>query len=482
LHITLKNIFILSIGEFKSNQEMIIDYFVQTIPSELFREFSEYLKDYGLFCLLNTTKKFQMIKYESRKIVLQNYRDVTIFLGSSEFRRTIYQKIQDPLLQLKIIYSSHDLTNILQIPSCELSLEIAESLDEVPDWIECLKNRGAIELFQNDKITHFDGLSSSMMKLSLVSFSALKNLSGLQNLLELSICRSLVLEDVSCLSKLKKLKLDACPNIKDVSCLGNIYDLSIIFCNGIKDINGLNNNFRLTIKSCPQLNDTSIKFQAVHLTTDLVITSPESFNLTKLRHFYLVDQFYQKCPLFWFEHLHTLSISKADYLTDVRGLYQVHTVIISQCKALEYLFGLGNNKHVKISHCNLVKNFQPLKTVFRVIIESCSGFTESSHLSNVFHLSVIHCWNLRNVLGFAVIHHLELKLCPQLEILKPIGKVPVVEIFSCLRMKINWEEVENEKLVFWKTELSAMDRKIASNCYLLIDDQKLETITLLRKT
>jgi hypothetical protein len=269
---------------------------------------------------------------------------------------------------------------------------------------------------------------------------------------------------------------------RDVSSLGNIYNLSIIGCTGIKDIDGLKNNFQLTIKSCPQLNYTLIKFQAVHLTTDLVITSPESLNLTKLRHFYLVGQIHHKCPLFWFGHLHTLSLSKADHLTDVHGLSQVHTVIISHLKALEHLSGLGNNKYVKISHCNMIKDFQPLKTVFRVIIESCSGFTESSHLSNVYHLSVIHCWNLRNVLGFTAVHHLELKLCPQLEILKTIEKVPIVEIFSCLRMKINWETVGNEKLVFWNAELSAVDRKIASNRYLLIDDQKLETITLLRKT
>jgi hypothetical protein len=440
------------------------------------------LKDYGLFCLLNTTKKFQMIKYESRKIVLQNYRDVTILLASPEFRRAIYQKIQDPRFQLKIIYSSDDLTNILQISSCELRLETAEGLHEIPDWIQCLKNRRAIELRHNDKITHFDGLSSTVVKLSLVSFSALKNLNGLQNLSELRICRSALVEDVSCLFKLKKLVLEVCPNIKDVNSLGNVYDLSIIGCSGIKDVAGLKNNFRLTIKHCPQLSCVPIQFQAVHFTTDLIITSPESFNLTKLRHCSLVEQINNKhLPLTFFEHLHTVSLSDNNQLTDVVGLCQVHSVIITHCNALQDLSGLGNNKFVKIADCLAVKDFQPLKNIFRVVIENCSGFSDSSHVSNVYHLSVMHCVNLRDVSGFTAVHHLELKYCPQLGILKAIGKVPVVELFSCLRMKIDWEEVENEKLVFSKTALSVADRKIASTCYLLIDDRKLETITLLRK-
>jgi hypothetical protein len=150
---------------------MLIDYFVQIIPSELFREISEYLKDYGLFCLLNTAKKFQTIKYELRKIVLESCRDVTVFLGSPEFRRDIYDKIQDPRLQLKIVDSSNELTKILQIPFCELSLEMARSLHEVPNWIEYLNNRRALELVDNEEITHFDGLSSTVVKLSLVSFT-----------------------------------------------------------------------------------------------------------------------------------------------------------------------------------------------------------------------------------------------------------------------------------------------------------------------
>jgi hypothetical protein len=464
-------------------EKMLIDYFVQIIPSELFREISEYLKEYGLFCLLNTTKKFQTIKYECRKIVLQNW-ETSPFLGSPGFRKNIYDKIQDPRLQLKISSSCCELSKsklleVLQIPSCELWLEIGEDLHEVPNWIEYLKNRRAVELRYNDKITHFDGLSSTMVKLSLVSFTVLTNLNGFQNLSELSLRRSAAVEDVSCLFNLKKLNLEGCPKITDVSSLGNIYNLSIIGCTGIKDIDGLKNNFRLTVLYCRQLNKIPIRFQAVHVMTDLVLTSPESLNLKKLLHFHLVRQ--HSCLLDCFGHLHTFSISATDKLTHVNGLSQVHTVIISQCRALEDLSGLGNNKVVKIASCSAVKDFQPLKNIFRVIIEDCWYFSESSHLSIVYHLSVTHCRNVCDVLGFAAVHHLELKSCLYLGILKAIEKVPVVEIFSCPEITINWAEVENEKIVLLKKELSSLDRTTASVRYLLIDDKRLETTTLLRK-
>jgi hypothetical protein len=377
---------------------MLIDYFVRIIPSELFREISEYLKEYGLFCLFNTTKKLKTIKYESRKIVLRTDWEISVFLASPGFRQIIYEKIKDPRFQLKITSSSPELNkNILQIPSCELWLQIAEDLHEVPDWIECLKNRKTFELRYNDKITHFDGISSTVIKLSLVSFSALKNLNGLQNLSELRLCRSALVEDVSCLSKLKKLVLEVCPNIKDVSNLGNVYDLSIIGCTGIKDIDGLKNNFRLTVLFCRQLNNIPISFQAVHVTTDLAITSPKAFNLGKLLHFHLFR--HHSCLLDCFGRLHTLSISTSNKLTHVNSLSQVHTVIISECRALQELSGLGNNKYVKIASCSAVKDFQPLKNIFRVIIEDCWGFSDSFHVSNVYHLSVMHCTNIRDVSG-----------------------------------------------------------------------------------
>jgi hypothetical protein len=191
-------------------------------------------------------------------------------------------------------------------------------------------------------------------------------------------------------------------------------------------------------------------------------TIPESFNFQKLRHCYLFNQInHKQLPLLLFGHLYTVSLSNTHGLTDVFGFRQVHTVIIAYCNELHDLSGLGNNKYVKIAHRSEVKDFQPLKTVFRVIIEGCSGYTESSHLSNVYHLSVIRCLNLRNVLGFAAVHHLELRHCPQLQISTPIGKVPIVEMFSFKGMKIDWEAAGNEKLVFWKTKLSAVDREIA---------------------
>jgi hypothetical protein len=302
---------------------------------------------------LNTSlEHFQQWKRQSQIIVL-SLPDAVTFYTSISFRERIFQLIENPRLQLDLMFSCEDQ---FFYPSHQY---VKVDLKQFDNKVRKVHFDGIGEY---QEIIPFPGLTADEIYLSDYSVSDMSYWSNIKNIT--FTCRN---------ENFKKLIFDLSPLVNtehgtfrfprcvNYHCLANLKSLEIVDCDSITDVQCFQNIPVLTLRRCPGITDVSSLGKATKL------------NLSYCKN--LID-------VSALGNVHTLDLSFCDKVTDVSALSGVHTLKLNGFNGTD-LSGLKSVKDLDICGAQFISNVSVLSSVEVLNIENCPNIVDISGLSSL---------------------------------------------------------------------------------------------------
>jgi hypothetical protein len=86
--------------------------------------------------------------------------------------------------------------------------------------------------------------------------------------------------------------------------------------------------------------------------------------------------------------VHTLNLSKCNYISDVSSLGSVHTLDLSGCKNVSDVSSLGSVHTLTLEYCENITDVSMLSSVHRLDLVGCKNITDIGYLINVKKLKI----------------------------------------------------------------------------------------------
>ena len=465
---------------------------LESIPTSLFLFLQTFLPRSAYIHLMNTSKDFSLIKFETIEYCL-NLELTKEFFLDQDFQQKVLEKIKRPR-QLVLWYTfcsktMNDFSTILTLRfSVDHHLQCAS---------ESMIPRGNVRNLC-DEFYRLKSCCSILQMLPTISRAHRIELAFCQNIVDLSCMKNCLevklvncprITNVSCLNKANCVSLINCSKISDVSKLGNVYNLTLLNCPEVADISGLTNNTYLAIGGCPKIADYSaiagVKYLALYdpnIPNELpdfknvrklslssferfekrLLSIPSSVSEVKLHYCRLVPD-----PHF-LSHLQSVEISNCYDITQVRSLGNVASLKLVSCFRLHSLEGLGSNREVVVEECIEIEDFSPLNSIPSVSILNCPGFVNGNDVRDCQHLTIENS-KIDDVSMFCHLRSLKLMLCDEVSSLIGLSHVPVLLFDSCRNIRDVSPLTNNQKLVFQGSSASIRNLDILRGHYIAED-------------
>jgi hypothetical protein len=470
---------------------------IELLPSHVFYHIREYSSHIDYLNFMNINKRqFRSIKHDTVYYSFNNTFS-KMFVESFPFRNLIYERIRDSAMQVGL--------TIEHLPTSELALPNLRKLN----ILDCSDKRirsndineiSYLRLAKNDTLTVLTGLKS-IIKLCLVGFNMLNDvsslsflkglelrecgkisdLSSLSNLIKLTVshCYNITNDCIPYLRKIRFLTFISCPSIRNISSLVDVYELKIITCSNVEFSDFISNNIKLTIFNCHQLlncyqlrnvkninisnclrcmegpdlrsNCTTVTLENLpSLGVGELKIFPKNLQNLYLNNIHIAPELEQ------LRHLHRLKIKNCSTFDceTIACLGNIPFLSFENCETLNSIIGLGGKgqEYVSIIECHAVNNFSWLKNVPHVRIIRCGGF------------------NTLSLQSFCGVIHLELDTLPKtITVIPDLTSLKWLSITSCPFLKtLLCSKVEK---VEFHGELGAMDNLIKDS-FLIKDNSK----------
>ena len=451
------------------------EYWKEKIPRSLYLEIRDYLIDYDYLQFLNTSKDlFSLVKFETRKILLQHFNEINAFCEDESFRQNIMERIKDPYLQLELFLTNLcDINQILAFPKCSISFSRDYPVMNLhtADFEEKLCHRQFVHISGNTEITALIGIHS-INRLFISGLTKLNKIESFRNIKHLGIFSCHNITDLACVNHVTFLEIFRCDKISDVSALGRILRLSIHRCPKITDISSLTHNRYLSIHGCRNVSIFMKKlFHTTSFETDLLydmsglchLFSPSDVddnqprwkcNLRRLELTNFESTLPPGCfnhPIF--ENLFSLILAECSMLRSLQQLPpRLISLEVSDCEFLIDISGLRQYHHerptlqfVCINGCPRLRDFSFLCEIPHVKIDSCDDFLNGQHVCRVKHLELVSCYSITDVSMLSGVNHLELFDCTQVNSLEGLDEVETLDVGDCDNLDELTEEFEGHE-------------------------------------
>lgn len=215
-----------------------------SLYNEYFYELKLYVSNNQWGLLLNTTKKFNNIKFNTQHITLDETESIK-YLICSEFYNLINSKIFDSLNQLSInlnncILSDDNSDNIsdnnyLKIYGLNINYSNINDLSTLK-YVKKLKLFGCNDIYDSDLVflENIKDLNLSFCK-NIIKLESFKNITKVV----LNCCSNLI--DISSLANARYIHISNCDNIIKLPKFINGILFQMISCNGNIDVSELHN-------------------------------------------------------------------------------------------------------------------------------------------------------------------------------------------------------------------------------------------------
>jgi hypothetical protein len=297
------------------------------------------------------------------------------FYNSKEFRDRILCTIENPRLQLDLIFnkfSPHpgNTKNSVRPKTVRIELKRVNNMRKLSLRSPGFPITCSITPFPNLDVGEISltGIKvkdlKSFSNVKNVSFSADRSMHGvkidlaplqhlekgfftvtkcvnhakLANLQSLAISNCESITNVSCFANIPVLDLHGCDKIKDVSPLSRVHTLDLNSCEGIKNVSSLKNVHKLILDFCDNVKDIS----GLENVSWLSFRMFQGKNVSGLKNVVFLD------------------IADAENVTSVSALPALRELNISGCQKLKDLTALPNLKELTISNENKITSVKEI--------------------------------------------------------------------------------------------------------------------------
>jgi hypothetical protein len=430
----------------------IANYFL--VEEEQNKKIFPYSYDWRNF--MNTSKHyFGQWKKESQLIVL-SCPYVEGFYLSEEFQERILSTIENPRLQLDLIfnylqyYSSNHLTIDLETIKNVRKISVegtgghysvvprVVNVDEVclhhcpVEDLSYWSNAKAVEFIPDSTIwrNSFDLTPLENIEKGIFNFSRCVNYHLLANLqsLQLSYCDSI--SEVRCFQNISVLDLQGCSKITDVSSLGRARKLNLSHCKNISDVSALGNAHTLDLSYCDKVRDLSV----LKWVYSLKFHGFKGHDLSGLENIVILD------------------ISDSRDVSDISMLQSVEDLTINGCSKVSNLNDLGKLKALELDWEIRITSegsdiFQQLRKLDidgdisddTEIIATLNFWQDSQFLmslNNLQELSISECHSLTAFPMITGLRSLEIVTCSSLKTIPAFPSLGYLKISECFSLDV----------------------------------------------
>jgi hypothetical protein len=225
---------------------------MEKLPGHVFYRIRDYLSYLQYVLLMNSSKRvFKDVKHET--VYYSLGMDLSVrFLIDQKFQSELLSRIKDKSKQLGLIYFEyhHNLMKLGKLKKLTM-LNTKQLTNEI--FSKSFQSIPFLRICNNPDLISLDNISPEILKLHLMNFDQLTDISNFNMLKACKLVRCNVLKDISPLCNLLKLILSDCPEITDVSCLGHLQQLQLIDCPGLTHLIGLGNIPEIKIDRCTNI-------------------------------------------------------------------------------------------------------------------------------------------------------------------------------------------------------------------------------------
>jgi hypothetical protein len=378
---------------------------MEKLPGHVFYRIRDYLSYLQYVLLMNSSKRvFKDVKHET--VYYSLGMDLSVrFLIDQKFQSLLLSRIKDKSKQLGLIFFEYH-RNLLKLGKLKklTMLNTKQLTNEV--FSKSFQSIPFLRICNNPDLISLDNISPEILKLHLMNFDKLIDISNFNTLKACKLVRCNVLKDISPLSNLLKLILSDCPEITDISCLGRLQQLQLIDCPGLTHLKGLGNIPEIKIDRCTNILSieelTNNKRVFLHRMDHLKDFS----SLTDSQEIHLISDPQSQAPQSSFGQFHLF--------------YECFSLKLSkfQVSPATELFPATKEGEMKSSRC-----FPP--KVKKLILQECSFSPSLSSVQQEFDcltfLELNDIKDLRGVSAFGHIKSLRIVNCQSLGSLNGLG-------------------------------------------------------------